>query len=506
MKPHHTTTTTTPTPLFFIILSLLTSLSLQPTKASLPIIQDLIADPIHRRILHQPLFPASSAPPPAVELLPPPPPPPPPATPIFPDPNQPFFPEVPTGQTANQAAQTPPAPLNGAAAVPNPMATQPTKPAKKVAIAISVGIVTLGMLSALAFYLYKHKTKQPNESQKLVEPNSSRTNEESRRQPSTYLYIGTVEPSTQRSVLEANNEPNKSPYRKLSSVKRSDRYRASPDLQPLPKLSKPPPPPSMNSVSSSDEDTNESAFYTPQCSSVSNESAFYTPSSRQNHPSNSNSTSLVLSRNGNFGTSPPVPHSKRTSPKSRLSVSSSPDTKIVAVSSTKPPPSPAPPPPPPPPPAAASHSIQYSQPTIPYAPRKAKFSAPPPRPDMALIHSLNNQPQQKSKIPIPPPPPPPPPPLPLSIPPRNLGSLETNVPSVASPHLTKIKLDNPATREVVKTESVEQVDNGASSSERIDGDDVDGSKPKLKPLHWDKVRATSDRATVWDQLKSSSFQ
>lgn len=503
MKPHHTTTTT---PLFFIILSLLTSLSLQPTKASLPIIQDLIADPIHRRILHQPLFPASSAPPPAVELLPPPQPPPPPATPIFPDPNQPFFPEVPTGQTANQAAQTPPAPLNGAAAVPNPMATQPTKPAKKVAIAISVGIVTLGMLSALAFYLYKHKTKQPNESQKLVEPNSSRTNEESRRQPSTYLYIGTVEPSTQRSVLEANNEPNKSPYRKLSSVKRSDRYRASPDLQPLPKLSKPPPPPSMNSVSSSDEDTNESAFYTPQCSSVSNESAFYTPSSRQNHPSNSNSTSLVLSRNGNFGTSPPVPHSKRTSPKSRLSVSSSPDTKIVAVSSTKPPPSPAPPPPPPPPPAAASHSIQYSQPTIPYAPRKAKFSAPPPRPDMALIHSLNNQPEQKSKIPIPPPPPPPPPPLPLSIPPRNLGSLETNVPSVASPHLTKIKLDNPATREVVKTESVEQVDNGASSSERIDGDDVDGSKPKLKPLHWDKVRATSDRATVWDQLKSSSFQ
>lgn len=28
----------------------------------------------------------------------------------------------------------------------------------------------------------------------------------------------------------------------------------------------------------------------------------------------------------------------------------------------------------------------------------------------------------------------------------------------------------------------------------------------MKPLHWDKVRATSDRATVWDQLKSSSFQ
>ncbi|CAN8286579.1 unnamed protein product [Cochlearia groenlandica] len=31
-------------------------------------------------------------------------------------------------------------------------------------------------------------------------------------------------------------------------------------------------------------------------------------------------------------------------------------------------------------------------------------------------------------------------------------------------------------------------------------------KPKLKPLHWDKVRASSSRDTVWDQIKSNSFQ
>lgn len=30
--------------------------------------------------------------------------------------------------------------------------------------------------------------------------------------------------------------------------------------------------------------------------------------------------------------------------------------------------------------------------------------------------------------------------------------------------------------------------------------------PKLKPLHWDKVRATPDRTTVWDKLRSSSFE
>ncbi|KAM7531481.1 hypothetical protein LguiB_034891 [Lonicera macranthoides] len=32
------------------------------------------------------------------------------------------------------------------------------------------------------------------------------------------------------------------------------------------------------------------------------------------------------------------------------------------------------------------------------------------------------------------------------------------------------------------------------------------SKPKLKVLHWDKVKANTNRAMVWDQLKSNSFQ
>ncbi|KAJ0080276.1 hypothetical protein Patl1_22533 [Pistacia atlantica] len=30
--------------------------------------------------------------------------------------------------------------------------------------------------------------------------------------------------------------------------------------------------------------------------------------------------------------------------------------------------------------------------------------------------------------------------------------------------------------------------------------------PKLKPLHWDKVRATPDQSMVWDKLRSSSFE
>ncbi|CAK8577594.1 unnamed protein product [Lathyrus sativus] len=37
-------------------------------------------------------------------------------------------------------------------------------------------------------------------------------------------------------------------------------------------------------------------------------------------------------------------------------------------------------------------------------------------------------------------------------------------------------------------------------------DNEETTKPKLKALHWDKVKASSDRAMVWDQLRPSSFQ
>ena len=44
------------------------------------------------------------------------------------------------------------------------------------------------------------------------------------------------------------------------------------------------------------------------------------------------------------------------------------------------------------------------------------------------------------------------------------------------------------------------------SVEGSEGENDSELKPRIKPLHWDKVRASSDRATVWDQLNSSSFQ
>jgi hypothetical protein len=61
------------------------------------------------------------------------------------------------------------------------------------------------------------------------------------------------------------------------------------------------------------------------------------------------------------------------------------------------------------------------------------------------------------------------------------------------------------------TEATAQDSIGSASMPKQDNvaDGIVGNgepRPKLKPLHWDKVRATSDRAMVWDQLKSSSFQ
>ncbi|KAE8676301.1 Formin-like protein 1 [Hibiscus syriacus] len=46
-----------------------------------------------------------------------------------------------------------------------------------------------------------------------------------------------------------------------------------------------------------------------------------------------------------------------------------------------------------------------------------------------------------------------------------------------------------------------------SESEAVEEEEAEeASKPKLKPLHWDKVRANSDREMVWDHLRSSSFK
>lgn len=425
MKPHYTIITLS-------IVSLLTFSRAQLlTTQSESKLHDSTANDKNRRILHQPLFQAIQAPPP------------PPPPPDLPDQDQPFSNEFQTGPTPDQWPQPePPPPATDPITAAQP--SKDSKPTKKVAIAITSAILTLGMLSWLAFFLYKNNLKNPNESRKLIgQDNSQSINEESRMPPpSTFLCTEPPEASTTTLINE--------PYQKLDSGRRFDPYRPSSEIHPL---TKPPPPPATNSpppppMSSSDEETPSSS----RC---------------RNHVATS------------------LPHSRRTSPRSRFSASS-PDAKLSSLPRS-----------PTPPPTISLGPLQPSK-TLPYTPKRASFS---PSPDRQSITIRNNEPQI-SKIPSPHPPPPPPPPPPL------YGAAKTYTPLPVSRQLIRPKSKSPSPKETpsaaLKTSPVEEINNVSTILEKAE--DKDGSRPQMKALHWDKVPATSDEGTVWDQLKSSSFK
>ncbi|KAH6808322.1 formin-like protein 6 [Perilla frutescens var. frutescens] len=356
--------------------------------------------------------------------------------------DQPFSNELPAGPTFDQSYQPPALPDIGTAVVSPSAATPPSNPVKKMVIAILSTVLTVGMLSAMAFFLYKNSGKHHDESQKLVADNSQRIDEESRVPPPAFLCIESAEPSTRGIVNEASVASG-SPYRKLNSGTRLDHYRPSPDIQPLPPLTKPPPPPRMSSpppMSSSDDESHDTRFCAPRGTSTIN-----------------NISQVSQTRPDNLASRPSVPHSKRTPPKSRFSASS-PDAKPVMVPSIKL----SLPPSPPPPPTTSLGPLQSSKP-LPFSPNRTIFSASPPSPGIEQLFKQTRRSQSKSPSPK------------------------------ASPSSEKRRL-------------VEEVNKGVHSSEKFNAENKEGSRPKMKQLHWDKVRATADRATVWDHLKSTSFQ
>lgn len=126
---------------------------------------------------------------------------------------------------------------------------------------------------------------------------------------------------------------------------------------------------------------------------------------------------------------------------------------------------------------------------------------PPPPPLISIPASVQ-----------PPPPPPPPckywdspktPAPPISKPPSKLPVLVTPLRPIEleSPVLIS-PMELPSNTQPI--EKNEQSIQGLSSD--TGGNNEETPKPKLKTLHWDKVRASSDREMVWDQLKSSSFK
>uniref|UniRef100_A0A453G5D6 Formin-like protein n=1 Tax=Aegilops tauschii subsp. strangulata TaxID=200361 RepID=A0A453G5D6_AEGTS len=168
-----------------------------------------------------------------------------------------------------------------------------------------------------------------------------------------------------------------------------------------------------------------------------------------------------------------------------------------------------PPTPPPPPPPFA--------PTLPPPPpprRKPPSPSPPSSPLVSTPPALRSATDTMPKNPFtqppapptstrgqpPPPPPPPPPPL---------GYWESRV---RKPGMSKEAM-SPALSpppQAANSRSVPPTDafpgRLQDNADHVDKSEETTPRPKLKPLHWDKVRASSDRAMVWDQLKSSSFQ
>ncbi|GFQ04193.1 formin-like protein 1 [Phtheirospermum japonicum] len=113
-----------------------------------------------------------------------------------------------------------------------------------------------------------------------------------------------------------------------------------------------------------------------------------------------------------------------------------------------------------------------------------------------------------SSAPTPPPPPPPrtapvsvptpPPPPPLSMS-KIWESPKTPLRPIAVKSPKSISPTELPSNDRNKISPVNEIEQSGEHEET-------NPKPKLKPLHWDKVRASSDREMVWDQLKSSSFK
>ncbi|KAK1428550.1 hypothetical protein QVD17_17386 [Tagetes erecta] len=295
-----------------------------------------------------------------------------------------------------------------------------------------------------------------------------------------FLYLGTIVNSTNAIARDDISSVGDSSLRKLDS----------PELRPLPPLV------SVggdrgrmgntkfeNGEVESCKDDEFEEFYSPRGSigtGSGSRSAFagvavenYEPGRIIGSGSGSGSDSCSSSSSGSpvrsvsLSISPPVSLSPiRSRPKSP---------ELIAIQ-TAPPPDRSPPPPPPPPPPPQLLVI--------------------PSPEIGLTDSSSDESSPPPPSRIPPPPPPPPPPA---------KHWETQSPKTPTPPLRPPVLVTPV-KPVSLINNQDQPLVSPMEPLPENQENLETPKPKLKPLHWDKVRASSDREMVWDQLKSSSFK
>ncbi|KFK39846.1 hypothetical protein AALP_AA3G295700 [Arabis alpina] len=134
------------------------------------------------------------------------------------------------------------------------------------------------------------------------------------------------------------------------------------------------------------------------------------------------------------------------------------------------------------------------------SPRNSQSSSLSSSPDRDFSHSLDVSPRLSnisSQMLQPPPPPPPPPPFPSWAQRNQVTPKASRPPSLTPPsHPFVIPSENLA---VTSPKDTPEMFCDTEPAEET-------PKPKLKALHWDKVRASSDREMVWDHLRSSSFK
>ncbi|XWS13109.1 hypothetical protein CRYUN_Cryun36dG0009400 [Craigia yunnanensis] len=468
----------------------------------------------HRHLLHQPFFPHTSLPPtyPPSSSSPFASPQPkypfstnPPST-----PQNPFFPSFPSPPPPPPPSTLPTFPANiSSLLVPNsPSPSSHRRHLLLISLSSALAAAIILSLAALTLFL-RHRNHQNtssddkasrSDSLRLFPPNISPSDASQKpptppppQQPpryistnrsSEFLYLGTLANSRvdlEKTTLSSNGgiklEVSSSPYQKLGS----------PELNPLPPLPKVQTFKSgeqflqnrqMGSFENNVEDEEEE-FFSPRGSSGRRESPPQVrigSSSRREFKGENFGSRSFNSRTASY------PYSNSCSPTNSFLNSSplsqrskSPDT-VVPIYTVR---------------------IKNPSSTSPSSTRLSSSSSERDSLDRCSSISGKNK-ESPSRVvlkKLPPPPPPLPPPrfweVPMAV--NSVAEANSGGPPVLVAPSGPVVLQSLAVNEQLKKNE------GLERSEET-------PKPKLKPLHWDKVRASSDRAMVWDQIKASSFQ
>ncbi|KAM3334341.1 hypothetical protein ACQJBY_029018 [Aegilops geniculata] len=490
-----------------------------------------------RRQLHQPFVPdpSASAPPSQAPPGPAPPffptlqaPPPPPGTPTAPE--QPTYPALVLPNPGTPAGSATAAPSDGAGAGSG---GNKSSKSSKLVPAILLPLLTVAVLGlSIAFFFKRRRTNAGRGvgggcvgggESKFLHPERASlfardefggsgrgapaTTAASTAPSAEFLYVGTL----------AGREDGKSSDTTSSGDEVSRSSGGSPELRPLPPLvgrqcgpagSRSP------GIGGSSPSSGDEEFYSPRGSSKASgsqrtlaaavqaavaardRSRTPSPGSAVSTPSYPSSPGATMSP---APSSPPLLSSPGQSCRRSAKARSESARDVFGMPPTPPPPPPpfAPTLPPPPPPRRKPPS-----PSPPSSPLLSTPPAPRSTTDTISKNPFTQPPAPPTSTRGQPPPPPPPPPPPVGYwegRVRKPGmSKEVMSPALSPPPQAVNSRSVPPT-DAFPGRLQDNADHGDKSEETT-------PRPKLKPLHWDKVRASSDRAMVWDQLKSSSFQ